>query len=230
MAKLTPGALINGASGAQGTIVFSRNRGGFYSRARVTPTNPSSTLQVSYRASFKAASQRWSSTLTDAQRLAWKSFAENMNNISTLGRRAPQTAFNAFVLVNYYDQILNGDFLDDPPSSPKYPQLTALSASGSVSGTSLSLTWTATTMNGATGLLVRATQPLSAGRLQPSGTWAYVTEKLTNATQPYNAWTEYVAHHATPTAGQKTFLQAMVFDFNTFIPSVYQRTGFAWSA
>jgi hypothetical protein len=54
---------------------YSRNRGGAFVRARVTPTNPSSGAQVRARDGFLQASRAWMS-LSQDDKAAWAGFAE----------------------------------------------------------------------------------------------------------------------------------------------------------
>ncbi len=63
------------ASGSIGGLTYSHNRGGLYTRARSIPTNPNSTEQQTVRAAFGSLSQRWTQTITQAQRDAWENYA-----------------------------------------------------------------------------------------------------------------------------------------------------------
>jgi hypothetical protein len=231
MAKLTPGALINGAAGAQGTIVFSHNRGGFYSRARVVPINKMSTLQLAWRANVKAVTQRWSSTLTDAQRLKWAGFAERLPRSNSLGTQYKLPGFNQYIASNVYQHMWRLTFIDNPPGTPHYPALTNFKVTQPLDHNHFTLTWSATTQDISTTILVLATKPLSAGRSSPNGTWAYVTiETLDHASPLQFGIATYTAHHPAPLAGQKTFWKATVWYADTGVIAPYWHTSNVWIA
>jgi len=221
MAKLTPGALISGASGAQGTIVFSHNRGGMYSRARVTPANPSTTPQVTWRAAVKRAAQRWGTSLSAATRLSWQSYAKELTRPSTLSRRNPMCGYTAYVSANSYAYWCVGGTMDTPPGSPVFPVISAITFTCGVAAHSLQIGWTATPAVANSVLAFFCSQPLGAGRLSPNGTWGYVVRYTANQSHPRNAWAEYVLYHTAPTAGQRIFIRAWAIDRTTWIPSPY---------
>lgn len=64
--------------GSVGGMTFSRNAGGAYMRARVTPTNPNTPNQQIVRSAMSTLSARWVETLTEVQRIAWAAYAENV--------------------------------------------------------------------------------------------------------------------------------------------------------
>lgn len=83
-------------SGSTGHTTFSRNRYGAYTRRRVKPVNPTSPLQVTMRASFRAAIDAWTNDLTNAQRLGWTNWAAATPWLNAAGQSvhlAPQVAF-----------------------------------------------------------------------------------------------------------------------------------------
>jgi len=86
-------------SGSSGGLTFSHNRFGAYIRPRTVPVNPNSTAQQSIRASFALFATGWQA-LTDAQRAAWDTYAENVTWQNAFGDPAILTGFNWYVLVN----------------------------------------------------------------------------------------------------------------------------------
>lgn len=66
------------ASGSLAGCTFSRNRGGQYMRARVTPVNPNTTQQQFVRSLLAQLASVWSGVLTEAQRSAWETYALNV--------------------------------------------------------------------------------------------------------------------------------------------------------
>lgn len=78
-------ALVTQASGSIFGLTASRNRGGAYFRARTMPVNPQTSLQTAVRNAMSTLSARWSQTLTDAQRLLWQAYADNVPVTDVLG-------------------------------------------------------------------------------------------------------------------------------------------------
>lgn len=84
------------ASGSIGGQTFSHNRFGMYTRARTIPTNPNSTRQNIVRGAFASAVVAWGE-LTDIQRLAWKTYADNVPVINSLGDAVNLTGQQMFI-------------------------------------------------------------------------------------------------------------------------------------
>jgi hypothetical protein len=230
MAKISPSSLINGASGAVGSIVFSRNRGGFYSRSRVTPANPSSTRQVNWRTAFKAASQRWSLTLTESQRQQWRTHAQNLTRVNRLGMPIPVNGFNAFVEADTYAEFLGTVHPDAPPTAQVFPVMLSLSIDAAVAAHHFNVHWAADTMTSGIQMFLYASNHLPAGRNAPDGTWAYVNHHQGTQAQPQNDYTIYTTRFPTPVAGQKTFLRARVLYVSNYTASPWLYAVTTWSA
>jgi len=88
------------ASGSLGGIVFSRNKGGAYVRARAIPTNPNTAQQVVVRQAVGNLANLWSNTLTAAQRAAWKNYADNVPVVNALGDSIILTGLNMYTRSN----------------------------------------------------------------------------------------------------------------------------------
>lgn len=86
MALVILGGAVASASGSVGGVTFSRNRGGAYMRNRTVPVNPGSARQQTVRFAVAQLSTRWVETLTDAQRAAWETYAENVLLPNSLGQ------------------------------------------------------------------------------------------------------------------------------------------------
>lgn len=73
------------ASGSIAGLVYSHNRGGMYTRARTTPTDPGSSRQMILRAAVGSLAPTWAGTLNDALRQAWRNYASNVAMVNALG-------------------------------------------------------------------------------------------------------------------------------------------------
>src|SRR5206468_836067 len=86
-------------SGSQAGTTSSRNRYGQYRRSRATPVNVNSTAQQAARNRLSAESEAWRG-LTDIQREAWNSFADEHPQTDSLGQVVTLTGHQMFVGVN----------------------------------------------------------------------------------------------------------------------------------
>jgi hypothetical protein len=75
----------------------------------------SSAAQDAQRLIFKTASLRWNSTLTDAQRLAWRTFTETYPRTDQLSQRYAPSGQSRHAGCNAIAYAYAGTFLDDPP-------------------------------------------------------------------------------------------------------------------
>jgi hypothetical protein len=64
---------------------MSRNKGGLYLRSRAIPTNPNSPQQQAVRGIMAALVNHWATTLTEAERVAWNTYAANVTVIDAMG-------------------------------------------------------------------------------------------------------------------------------------------------
>lgn len=99
MAKIRPGGSGVDFSGSIGSETYSRNRYGSYVRYRSRPVNPNSEAQLASRAILAAAARDWSS-LTDAQRAAWKMYADNTPVTDRFGFAITLTGAAMYTKVN----------------------------------------------------------------------------------------------------------------------------------
>jgi hypothetical protein len=93
-------ALITEASGSIGGLTASHNRGGYYFRARVVPTNPGSSYQTAVRAIMADLAVRWTSLLSDAERAAWDIYADLVPIPDTLGEPRNVGGLGMYVRTN----------------------------------------------------------------------------------------------------------------------------------
>jgi len=70
------------AWGSIAGLVYSRNRTGMYTRARVTPVNPQTEFQQAVRANQAELVAAWTAVLTPAQRAAWDAYALAVPKVS----------------------------------------------------------------------------------------------------------------------------------------------------
>lgn len=85
------------ASGSTGGLVYSRNQGGMYVRARAKPTNPNSEAQSAVRDAMRTAVFAWSNVLTATQRENWNTYAFNTPTWNRLGEATSKTGQQMYI-------------------------------------------------------------------------------------------------------------------------------------
>jgi hypothetical protein len=99
MAKIVFGGGVSLASGKVGGTVYSRNKGGAYSRNWVVPTNPQTSKQEDQRNLLAQKSAAWR-TLTDSQRTSWESWANDNPILDRVGNSIVLTGAQAYNKIN----------------------------------------------------------------------------------------------------------------------------------
>lgn len=118
--KILP-LLASAMSGSMAGVTASHNKGGAYLRSRTIPTNPASTAQVALRNATAAATQRWSSVLTDLQRDGWDLYAQNTSWTDKLGQTIQLSGVNHYVRSNSIRAYATQQFAGLSPQPPATP-------------------------------------------------------------------------------------------------------------
>ncbi len=92
--------ILTTMSGSLGGITAARNKGGQYLRARVVPVDPGSPAQTTLRTVFSALAVAWQTILTQANRDAWDTYAENVTVVNRIGETVNITGFNMYIRSN----------------------------------------------------------------------------------------------------------------------------------
>lgn len=103
-------------SGSIGHLTYGHNSGGQYIRSRSIPTNPNSERQGEVRSFLAIWSSKWSTDLSQAQRDAWRTYAENHTHQDAFGENIHLPAHCWFIMYNsrLLDAGLPGQA--DPPA------------------------------------------------------------------------------------------------------------------
>ncbi len=109
------GAGIIEARGSIAGMTFSRNRSGAYARARVKPVNPNTDRQNDVRAAMAFLTDRWSQTVTNAQRIAWNLYASNVSMLNGLGESIHLSGFNHYIRSNVIAKMIGLTVIDAGP-------------------------------------------------------------------------------------------------------------------
>jgi len=115
MALVKYGGGIIQMSGSIAGNTFARNRYGNYVRAKTKPVNPSSTRQQKARSYVAELVERWYSILDNAQREAWKNYADAVAMKNKLGETVKLSGFNHYIRSNTWQLDLDRTPTDDGP-------------------------------------------------------------------------------------------------------------------
>lgn len=131
-----------GASGSMGGTTWSRNRFGAYARARTKPVNPNTARQQTMRSLMASLTARWGQTLTDAQRLAWNQYGDNVVMKNRVGQDIHLTGFNHYIRSNSVISDAGSPLVDAGPVIYELPeQDPALAISASAATQDVSVTF-----------------------------------------------------------------------------------------
>jgi hypothetical protein len=100
MARVLLGPLVSDARGKEGGLVFSRNAAGAYTRAKVSPKQPRSPLQLAIRNAASTCAVYWRDTATPTIRAAWETYAKTCLLTDCFGKRGPRSGMAVFLRTN----------------------------------------------------------------------------------------------------------------------------------
>lgn len=139
------GAGIIQMSGSIAGNTFSRNRYGNYVRAKTKPINPNTQLQQVVRSTIAYLTDRWSQTLTDEERLAWKLYADSVAMKNRLGESIFLSGFNHYIRSNSLRKRMGHTTIDSAPTLFEIPAAdTSLAVVGNEGTQQLTITYDAT--------------------------------------------------------------------------------------
>jgi hypothetical protein len=133
MARVTFGNIVAEARGKVGGVVFSRNTGGAYVRAKVSPVQPRTPAQLNQRSRLTEVSKVWG-TLTQAQREAWKSFSIDYKKRDVLGLGKQRSAQQMFMFCNLALDSVGYALILNPPVGLSVDALTVVNLVSATSG------------------------------------------------------------------------------------------------
>lgn len=201
MAKLKLGGLAQDARGSIAGTTFSKNASGAYARAKVSPVQPRTSFQQAVRSSFGNLSKLWSTTLTDAQRTAWNSFAATHPVLDIFGDSMQLSGINTFVRLNQTIFQAGGVTIYDPPANLLVASLTTLVPTVTAPNL-VSIAFTATPLAANERVYIYGSGPIPGGKKFTESLLKQVATGATNAS-PAAIGAAYVTRFGAIVAGQK---------------------------
>lgn len=207
MAKFEMGAIVNDISGTIDGTTYSKNKYSNYMKGHRSPTNKQTNTQLQVRADLTNISKLWQ-TLTDAERKAWDNFALANEKTSIFGKMVSITGFNAFVKLNMNLAAVGVAYISNPPLNTDVVGLSNLvSLTATASTQVISLVFTATPTDVTTSLLIKASNPLSAGKAGAGMGLRVIKFTAGAATSPISLGTVYTSVIGSFQVGQKIFIE-----------------------
>lgn len=203
MARIKFGMMMTDARGKLGGHVFTKAKSGATIRTKVSPLNPRTSAQSEARSALGANSQAWR-MLTENQRLAWNSAAQEVSKTNAFGDTYFPSGKNYFTAVNNNLRNVGGAFIADPPALVEMPGLIAVEVDFDLLAEQLDIAPGYFGDDADIVLVCNATSGQSAGRYNFSGKYrkfnGYVLAGLPQNTAIYD---DYVSKFGVPSAGQK---------------------------
>lgn len=203
MARIKFGMMMTDARGKLGGHVFTKAKSGATIRTKVTPLNPKTSAQSEARSALGANSQAWR-TLTETQRLAWNSAAQEISKTNAFGDTYFPSGKNYFTAVNNNLRNIGSQVLVDPPALVEMPGLISVEVDLDLLAEQLDIAPNSVGNEVGVVLVCNATSGQSAGRYNFSGKYRKF-DGFALAGLPSNTVTfdSYVSKFGLPSAGQK---------------------------
>ena len=203
MARIKFGMMMTDARGKLGGHVFTKAKSGATIRTKVTPLNPKTSAQSEARSALGANSQAWR-ILSETQRLAWNSAAQEISKTNAFGDTYFPSGKNYFTAVNNNLRNVGGAVLENPPALVEMPGLTSVEVDFDLKAEQLDIAPNFVGNSIGVVLVCNATSGQSAGRYNFSGKYRKFSVFSLAGTPANTALFDlYVSKFGVPSAGHK---------------------------
>lgn len=215
MAKVQLGYLVGEVRNKVGDLVYSRNRGGAYTKRYAVPFNPNTEYQQDGRFRFYTVQREWSN-LTEAQRLAWLDAAPLWPRPDNIGNRIQLPGYNLFMSLNLNLSLIGASLIAVPPSKQGVASLTSFSFNCDLFNGQMNINCSPAIIPANNVLVICATPALPPTR--------YYCKNLYRAFYQYNPGDEpnddnfvfqYLNRFALPTTGERCSVKAYFINSTT---------------
>lgn len=190
----------------------------------------SSPAQDAWRLIFKPGALRWNANLTDAQRLAWRTFTENYPRHDQLGQSYAPSGQNRHAGMNAISYAYAGTFIDDPPADLHCHQPTAveiLTATETPQALSIRMYGT---LDADEYWVLCATPLTNVGLYNCTRLWRPLQHGADALPFTFDAITDYTAVFSALVAGQKVHVRLQIANVATGTISIGIQTSLVVSA
>lgn len=204
MASIKFGNIVVDMKGKISGNVYSKNKGGAYSRVRVVPTNPQTSYQVAVRSRLTDFSQAWRG-LTAAQRTGWNNAVVNFQRVNRIGDKHVLSGNALYVSLNKNLADVGLPAISAAPDVTAVDTVSVASAVADNSAQTVVITLDAV-VPANTSIKVFVTQALSAGVSSPGTKLRQVAAFNAGASATLTLTTDYLARFGSVGAvGMKIF-------------------------
>lgn len=199
MSKIKFGALLVDMRGKSGGTVFSRNRGGAYSKNKVTPLNPKTSYQQVQRNALSARSGAWRS-ITAENRRSWIDGSVNFPQVDVFGDQYFLAGNMLYNKLNLNLEKIGAAAIGKCPTPISVGQMSATNPAFSVNALEIDID----TVPVGFSAVISATPCMSAGRYNYNSKLRNIGVLTSGAGgAAYDFISEYTAKFGTPISGQK---------------------------
>jgi hypothetical protein len=207
MAQAVPNSVIHKIRNALGNVVFYERGGQLYTRARVSPSQAPTTARTRVRANLAAISAAWKSTLTEAQRQAWRTASLTAPQNPQRNNRGTRSGWTYYQQVNLTRLNLSLAQTATPPALQNTDPPTAFSVN-TLDGDAPSILLDVTGAEGEdTYLIVYASPNRPPGYFTANGKTGQVQVFAPGAARPLDLTAAWQAKYGTLTPGSRINFQ-----------------------
>lgn len=215
MALVKFGAGVSEMRGKEGGVVYSRNAYGAYIKQKVSPVNPQTNKQLTQRGLMGNLAQLWSS-LTSGEAAAWDNLGAQVTRINRFGDSTIYTGFSLFMRLNRNLSVVGEDPLTVAPAVPTMAVLTPGAFIANVTGTVLTLAWTADSADARYALVFYITNNILTGRKFVKNFYRKVAQSTLSNASPTALYTGWNTYYGNPLIEDATiFYKVKLIDKNT---------------
>jgi hypothetical protein len=196
--------------GKIGNWVYARNRSGALRRPWQEHKTVSSAAQDAWRLIFKAAALRWNSTLTDAQREAWRTFTETYPRHDMLSQAYSPSGQNRHAGCNAISYAYAGTFIDDPPADLHCHQPTLVEITTATAVPQALSILMHGTLDANEYWVLYATKLTNVGLNNPARLWSPLASGNDALPFTYDAIAQYTALFSPLVAGKKVHVRLQI--------------------
>lgn len=208
MAKINFGGLAQDVRGSQNGLTYSRNKGGAYVRAKVSPVQPRTAAQLAVRQNLSQGAKDYGALLTDDQRSAWAGFAAANTRTNVFGNTVHLSALQWFVGLCQVLVQIGKPRITDPPIDLGVGSNLPIVGVETLDPETVTLQAGPGTVDADTAYYIFATAPQSPGKVPQQSLYRFIgtsTVTTTSVGANVDIFDIYNAKWGPPITGKKSY-------------------------
>jgi len=211
VAKVIFGPVVSEARNKQGSLVFSRNHEGAYTRAWVDPSQTWTSARDSVWDTFGPLTKRWSANLTEAQRKAWRALAATVTWPDKFGNPKHLTGFQLYIKLNMNLAWYVFPTIDTPPANLLIYPPTSITIDLNRTDQHFWLTFAPSPIPADHYMQINGTAPQNAGVNFFGHLWRWFADLEPPETSPQDLYANYVTKFGVPAVGKRIAIQVWLW-------------------